>query len=330
MHRHVPEPTPTHDHDFEVGNPFGERRTWIVVALTSAMMLAEILGGWWFGSMALLADGWHMATHAVALGITGMAYALARKHRLDPGFAFGTWKIEVLGGFASSIVLAIVALYMVGESIARLISPSPVLYDQALWVAAVGLAVNVVCALLLKHDHTDAGHGAPNHSHAESPDHAHDHHHTPSGEHHDLNLKAAYLHVLADALTSVLAIVALLGARSFGWVWLDPVMGIVGSALVARWAIGLMRETSRVLLDREMGLPLVEQIRASLESDGDARVCDLHVWRVARRQFACIATVVADQPKTPQQYKQRLEHCSELAHVTVEVLRCEEHDRVGV
>ena len=316
MHRHAPDPPATHQHDFEVGNPFGERRTWIVVVLTSLMMVAEILGGWWFGSMALLADGWHMATHAVALGITAAAYALARQHRHDPGYAFGTWKIEVLGGFASSVVLAMVALYMVGESVARLLSPSPVQYDQALWVAVVGLAVNIVCALLLKHDHPEVH------------DHAHGHEHGP--ESHDLNLKAAYLHVLADAFTSVLAITALLGARSFGWVWLDPLMGIVGSVLVARWAVGLMRQTSRVLLDREMSHPLVSRIRAALESDGDARVCDLHVWRVARRQFACIATVVADEPKTPQQYKQRLAHCSELAHVTVEVLRCEEHDRVGV
>ncbi len=304
MHREDLSRYQTHRHDFELGNPLGERRAWIVVALTSVMMLGEIGTGLWSGSMALLADGWHMATHAVALGVTGLAYALARRERDDARYAFGTWKIEILGGFASAVVLGMVALFVAFESIQRFLVPVALHTDEAIAVACLGLAVNVVCALLLGQAHE---HGA--HEHGAEP-------------HHDLNLRAAYLHVLADALTSLLAIGALLGARTLGWRWLDPAMGLVGAALVGRWALALVREASRVLLDREMSHPLVDRIRTLLENDGDSRVCDLHVWRVGRSQFACIATVVTDAPRQPADYKQRLAGCDELVHLTVEVLRC--------
>lgn len=307
----------TQRHDFELGNPLGERRAWLVVGLTTVMMVAEISVGLWSGSMALLADGWHMATHAVALGVTGLAYILARRESADARYAFGTWKIEVLGGFASAIVLGLVALQVAFESVQRAFVPVELHYEQAIWVAVLGLGVNALCALLLKHE--------PGHGHA----HAHAHHlepeHEPTVHAHDLNLRAAYLHVVADALTSVLAIAALLGARWLGWAWLDPAMGLVGALLVARWSVHLVRETSQVLLDREMSHPLVEKIRARFEADGDARVSDLHVWRVSRTQFACVASVVADTPRRGAEYRERLRDLPELVHVTVEVLRCEAH-----
>jgi len=304
-------------HDFELGNPLAERRAWIVVGLTSVMMVAEIAVGLWTGSMALLADGWHMATHAVALGVTGFAYALARRESRDARYAFGTWKIEVLGGFASAIVLGLVAVYVALESILRVFAPVELRYAEALGVAALGLAVNLVCALLLKHDPHEA------HEH----DHGNPAHEPEHGRHaHDLNLRAAYTHVLADALTSLLAIGALLGARTFGWRWLDPAMGLVGSVLIAWWAVGLLRETGQVLLDREMSPELVQRVRASLEQGGDTRVSDLHLWRVGRAQFACVATVVADLPHEPCAYRERLAGHPELIHVTIEVLRCQDHE----
>jgi cation diffusion facilitator family transporter len=295
-------------HDFELGNPLGERRAWIVVGLTSAMMLAEIVVGIWSGSMALLADGWHMATHAVALGVTGFAYVLARRESRDARYAFGTWKIEVLGGFASAMVLGVVALYVAFESVQRAFAPVDLHFREAIWVAALGLLVNLVCALILRHDHD------PEHERGGAHDHAH-----------DLNLRAAYLHVLADALTSVLAIAALLGVRLLGWRWLDPAMGLIASLLVARWAVQLVRETSRVLLDGEMSHPIVADIRGRLEADRDSRICDLHVWRVSRTQFACVATVVSDLPRQAQEYRERLRGLPQLVHVTVEVVPCREH-----
>jgi cation diffusion facilitator family transporter len=302
-----------HSHAFHTTNALGERNTRWVVALTAVTMVIEITTGWLFKSMALLADGWHMGSHVLALGLTAAAYALSRRYANDTRFAFGTWKIEILGGFASAILLGGVALFMAFESCQRLFNPLPILFDQAIAVAVLGLVVNVVSAFLLNgkgHDH--------HHGHA----HAHGHH---DHGHADLNLRAAYLHVVADALTSVLAIAALVGGKFLGWNWLDAVMGIVGSVIVSVWAWGLLRETSRVLLDREMDAGVVNEIREALESDGDAKLSDLHVWRVGQDHYACAASLVAHDPKTPAEYKARLAVHEEIAHVTLEINRCEEH-----
>ena len=299
-----------HDHDFDPGNAAGERGTRRVVLLTATMMVAEIVAGWLTNSMALLADGWHMGTHVAALGITAFAYRYARRHADDPRFAFGTWKVGVLAGFASAIVLGMVALYMAYESVVRVLNPVPIRYDDAIIVAVVGLTVNLLSARLL-HGH-DGHHGHDDHG----PGHGHDHGH---GE--DLNLRAAYLHVLADALTSVLAIVALFGGRFFGWDFLDPVMGIVGAAVISVWAWGLVRQTSRVLLDREMDAPVVQEIREALD-DGDTVIVDLHVWRVGPGKFACIVGLVAADPLPPHEYKRRIQVHEEIVHVTVEVHQC--------
>ncbi len=273
-----------------------ERRTWIVVALTGSMMVVELAAGWLFGSMAVFADGWHMSTHAAALGLTGLAYLYARRLKSDRRFAFGPWKIEPLGGFASAILLAVVALYMAGESVRRLFHPLSIQYTQAMIVAAVGLVVNLASAFILKARPSSQDHG-----------------------HHDLNLKAAYLHVVADATTSVLAIVALIFGKWLGWRFLDPLMGIAGGALICSWAYGLLRDTSRVLLDREMDNHLVKRVRASLEAGGKARVSDLHLWRVGRSQFACAVAVVAAKPRSAEEYRALLRAHEEIAHATIEV-----------
>jgi cation diffusion facilitator family transporter len=307
-----------HEHAFDAGNRAGESRTWIVVAITAVTMVAEIVGGWITGSMALLADGWHMGTHVAALAMAGIAYALARRWSRDERFAFGTWKIEVLGAFSSALVLAIVAAAMVVESVFRLVSPQPIAFGSALAVAVVGLLVNVVSAFVLSgHDH-DHGHHDAHHDHARGH----------GQEHHDLNMRAAYMHVLADAFTSVLAIAALAAGMMAGWTWLDAVMGIVGSAVIAWWAKGLISQSARVLLDREMDSPVASQVKLAVESDGDAEIADLHVWRVGRASYACIVAIVAREPLTPDGYRQRLAGIRELAHVSVEVNRCP-HERCG-
>ena len=299
-----------HSHVFDSGNPAAERNTWRVVSLAAVMMIVEIVTGWWSGSMALLADGWHMSTHVAALGITAGAYWLARQYARDARFAFGTFKIEVLGGFASAIVLGMVALLMFAESLERLFSPQSIHYEQALVVAVIGLVVNLASVWLL-------GDG-----HAACHQHDHDHDHGSANKpHHDLNLRAAYVHVLADAATSVLAIVALLGGKFWNWAWLDPTMGVIGAILVGVWSSSLIRETSRVLLDREMDHALVETIRVAMESDGHSRVSDLHLWRVGRAHFACIVAVVAREPRTADDYRQQLRPHEQLVHVTVEVQR---------
>lgn len=307
-----------HSHEFDAGNPVAERNTWRVVGLAALMMVVEIAAGWWTGSMALLADGWHMSTHVAALGITAGSYWLARQYARDARFAFGTFKIEVLGGFASAIILSLVALLMVAESIERLFSPHSIHYEQALAVAVIGLVVNLASVWLLGDDH------AAGHYHDHDHSHDHDHDHDPSGgQHHDLNLRAAYVHVLADAATSVLAIVALLGGKFWNWAWLDPLMGIVGAVLVGVWSSGLIRATSRVLLDREMDHALVIAIREAIESDGQSHVSDLHLWRVGRAHFACIVAVVSREPRTPDDYREQLRPHEQLVHVTVEVHRAE-------
>lgn len=303
-----------HSHEFHTGNPVGERRTRWVIALTAFMMVVEITAGWVYGSMALLADGWHMSSHVVALGVTAGAYFLTRRYAKDPRFAFGTWKIEILGGFASALFLLGIALLMVSESVQRLFRPETIQFNQAIMVACIGLAVNLASALLLGgHGHThDHGHG---HGHHHGPHEDHDHGHS----HADLNLRAAYLHVLADATTSVLAIVALTGGKLWGWNWLDSVMGIIGAGVVSVWAYGLLRDTSRVLLDREMDAPVVQEIREALEADGKTRICDLHVWQIGRGKYSCIAGLVTPTPEPPEYYKSLLAVHEEIVHVTVEV-----------
>jgi cation diffusion facilitator family transporter len=306
-----------HSHAFDPGNLAAERRTWVVVAITAATMVAEIVAGWITGSMALTADGWHMATHVVALSIAGFAYLLARRWATDERFAFGTWKIEVLGSFSSALLLAVVAVLMAYESIRRLVDPEPIQYVPALVVAAIGLAVNLICAWVLE---------GPKPEHAHDTDHDHHDHHHHHHHHHDLNLKSAYIHVLTDAFTSVLAIAALLAGLWAGWAWMDPLMGIVGAVLIAWWSKGLVRDSARVLLDREMDSPVVGQIRAAIQSDGDAQISDLHVWRVGRTSHAAVVTLVAQAPRTPDEYRARLAGIATLAHVSVEVNRCP-HDR---
>jgi cation diffusion facilitator family transporter len=294
-----------HSHDFGADRGAAEKNTRRVILLTAAMMVVEIFAGWRFHSMALLADGWHMSTHVAAFLITAIAYALARRHRNDPSFSFGTGKIDILGGYTSAILLGIVAFVMASESVLRIFHPLLIHYNESIAIGVVGLCVNVASALLLKHDH---GHG-----------HSHGHHHHG---HEDLNLKAAYIHVLADAITSILAISALAAGKFFGWVWLDPVMGIVGSAVVAQWAWGLLRDTSVILLDRTPETDLNEEIRKAVEGGGDAAVTDLHVWQIGAGQFSAIVSIVAQQPKTPEHYREIFREHEELRHVTIEVQQC--------
>lgn len=295
-----------HSHIFDEGNPLAERNTRIAVALTAFMMIAEILGGWIYNSMALLADGWHMGTHALALGLSVMAYRAARRYAQDHRFAFGTWKIEVLGGYTSAIFLVGVAALMLFQSAERLITPTPIRYDQAIEIAIIGLIVNLVCAWLLKEGHNHDHHG-----------HGHDHHHD---HHHDLNLRSAYMHVIADAATSVLAIFALICGKLWGAAWLDPMMGIVGAALVSVWAYGLLRDSGRILLDAEMDAPVVAEIYEVIaESPIKATITDLHVWRVGKGKYSCILSLHTDEEVTPEYFKDQLRIHEELVHITVEI-----------
>jgi cation diffusion facilitator family transporter len=279
------------------------------------MMVVEIAAGWWFNSMALLADGWHMSSHALAIGLSAFAYSAARKYAKDPRFAFGTWKIEILAGYTSAVALLGIAALMAFSSIERLFSPTPIHYQDAIVIAVIGLVVNVVCAFILggAHHHGEHGHH-----------HGHDHGHGEAGHHHhDLNLKSAYVHVIADAATSVLAIAALFGGWMFGWAWLDPLMGIVGAVLVAVWAKNLILATAKVLLDREMDAPVVEEIREVVEADvnrGDTRIVDLHVWRIGRQSYACALGVVTRDPAlTANAIRGRLAVHEEIVHSTIEV-----------
>jgi len=288
------------DHDFLHGQDQGERRVYLVLGLTIITMIVEIVAGLFFNSMALTADGWHMGTHAAAFGITLFAYRYARKHANDPRFSFGTGKVSVLGGFASAIALGVVALLMAAESAHRLIEPRDIHFNEAIIVAVVGLLVNLVCALLLKEDH---------HHH-----HGQDHEH-----HHDHNLRAAYFHVLADALTSVTAIVALVLGRLFGWVILDPVIGIVGSLIIARWALGLLKETSSVLLDGSVDVSAQDAIRAAIDIHSTCQITDLHVWAVAPGKLAVILAVRAQEPCNPGEIKRLLADIPHLLHINVEV-----------
>jgi len=312
----------THSHDFLPDSHHrNERRTRFVIVLTAAMMVVEIAAGIRFHSMALLADGWHMASHASALSITAFAYWFARRHRGSERYSFGTWKVGVLGGFASAVVLAVIAILVAAESFGRFFEPLSISFDEAIAVACVGLIVNLVSAWLLREDH---GHG-----HGHDQGHGDDRAHAPAGltgsgdamaaHRHDHNLRAAYLHVLADALTSVTAIVALAAGKLLGWIWMDPLMGLVGSAVIARWSYGLLRETSAVLLDGAVPEVLRARLRSALEDDEADLVADLHVWMVGPGRLAAIVKIVADDPRPLEHYRERLREVVDLAHLTLEV-----------
>jgi len=287
-----------HSHYYIDENEQGEKNTHRVILLTVGMMVVEIISGFVFGSMSLLADGWHMGTHAGALGITAFAYYYARKHAENPSYTFGTGKVGVLGGFASAVILAIAALLMAGESFQRLLYPNFICFNEAIAVAIAGLAVNLISAFLLQE---------------------HNHHEENEEHHHDHNLRAAYLHVLADALTSLLAIVALFAGKTFGWIWMDPFMGIIGSVVIMKWSYGLLKDTGKILLDRSVNPRLVAGIHAAIESDADNRITDIHVWRISSNHLGAIISIVTSKPNPPGYYKELLREFHELAHIAVEV-----------
>ncbi len=349
-----------HAHRFHSHADRARRRTGQVVVLSALMMLGEIAAGAWTGSMALLADGWHMATHVAAFGITLFAYSFAERHADDPRFSFGTGKVGVLGGFASAVALAAAALLMAVESILRLLDPLPIQTGEALVVATLGLVVNLVAGWML---HTAGGHAHHEHltdhdqdchrdrDRISHPEHEHEHVHGHGHDYdydydcdpdsdsdsdgdrmhghgygHDHNLRAATLHVAADALTSMLAIAALLLARGRGWVWLDPMMGLVGAGLILHWSRGLLRETGEILLDGGVPATLRDEVTNRVEADGDARLADLHLWRVGPGRLSAVLSVVADRPLPPAEYKRRLAGLPGLAHVVVEVNACAHGD----
>ncbi|MCK6556459.1 CDF family Co(II)/Ni(II) efflux transporter DmeF [Candidatus Binatia bacterium] len=344
MHFHDVAPW-AHNHNYlTAAHVRSERRTWQVIALTGAMMVVEIAAGSVFHSMALLADGWHMASHTSALGIAAFAYAFARRHVDDPRYSFGTWKVSVLGGFASAVVLAVIALLIAWEAGGRLWAPQSIGFNEAILVAVLGLGVNVASAYLLREDGAredgaadevdGGGHGShdrlysppalrPSEPQALKPSspqavrtpapHAHSHDH---------NLRAAYLHVLADALTSVLAIAALLGGKFAGWVWMDPAVGLIGAVIIGRWSFGLLGDTSRVLLDGDVEPTTARAVRDAIEADGQTRVADVHLWRVGPRDLSAIVSVVTHDPQIPDHYKAALARRFAFRHVTVEVNVC--------
>ncbi|MEP9372096.1 CDF family Co(II)/Ni(II) efflux transporter DmeF [Mesorhizobium sp. KR1-2] len=295
----------THDHVF-LGEHHDRnaRRTYMVIALTFVMMVGEIAAGLLFGSMALLADGFHMSTHAGALAIAAAAYAYARRHAHDERFAFGTGKFGELAGYTSAIVLAVIALMIGYESATRLVAPVPIRFNDAIAVAVLGLGVNLLSAWLLS--------GGGDHDHGHHHDHAHHHAHV------DHNLRSAYLHVLADAMTSVLAILGLLAGRLYGWIWMDAVVGIIGAAVIASWSWGLLRSSGAVLLDARADDGLAAEVRRRLEREGD-RVADLHLWRLGPGHMGLIVSIVSALPQQPESYKALLAGLPRLSHVTVEV-----------
>ena len=293
-----------HSHDFSVKNDKGERRTKYVLILTAITMIVEIIAGSIFGSMALLADGWHMGTHVAAFMIAIFAYHYARKHADNPAYAFGTGKVSVLGGFASAVALAVVALVMLVESMQRIIDPHTIQFNEAIAVASLGLFINVISAFLLKDEHHHHDHG----------DHQH---------HHDHNLRAAYLHVLADALTSLLAIIALVSGKYFGWDWLDPIMGIVGAVIITRWSYGLLKQTGPILLDGSIEETYQASIKEAIEKDSDNQISDIHIWKVGANHYAAIISVVTHFPKSTEYYKELLNDFHKLSHITIEVNACD-------
>lgn len=296
-----------HDHvflgDYHERN---EKRTWLVIAITTTMMLIEIAAGTVFGSMALVADGWHMSTHAAAMLIAALAYYFARKNADNRRFTFGTGKLGELAGFGSAILLGLIALLIAWESLVRLNNPVPISFPQAIMVAVIGLLVNLLCAWLLRDDHAHHHHGHAHHDHDE-------------GHSHDNNLRAAYLHVLADALTSILAIVALIAGSLYGWNWMDPIMGIVGGLVIARWSWGLIRDTGGVLLDYvPAGETLPDEIRGAIETEHDV-ITDLHVWQLGPGHHGAIVSIQSEHLRAPAYYRGRLAHLHEISHLSIEV-----------
>lgn len=309
-----------HSHNFTGVDPSNERKTLNVVILTAGMMVLEVIAGMISGSMALLADGWHMSTHAAALGITLFAYRYARRHANDPRFTFGTGKISVLGGFTSANALLAIAIFTMLESVERLFLPRPILFSEAIVVAVLGMIVNLASVRLLG--------GSDHHHHHAHDDHDHHHenhdHHHEEHQHEDRNLKGAYLHVLSDALTSLLAIIALVAGRFLGWVWLDAVMGIFSGLVIVRWAVDLLRETGYILLDGQSDEKIANGIRSVLEADADTRVADLHVWQVSDHNAAAIISLVTHYPRPVSHYRDLLAGLPALAHVTIEINLCED------
>ena len=290
-----------HSHQFDEGNPLAQKKILIATILTGLMMVFEIFGGWFFNSMALLADGWHMSSHMLALSLAYFAYKMARKYARDQRFCFGTWKIEILAGYSSAILLMVVAVFMGVQSIERLFNPVNIHYNEAISIAIVGLIVNFICAWLLREN----GH----------------HHHHHSHDDHDLNQKAAFLHVVADAVTSVLAIIALFAGKYFGWDFLDAILGIVGAVLVAQWSWGLIRETGKTLLDAEMEHPVVKEIQEVVEElDNQITITDLHVWKVGRSKFSCILSLnTVNDSLTAEVVRKALSIHEEIVHISVEI-----------
>ncbi len=316
-HQHDLEPF-THEHHFaSAGAEARGAALWQVSWITLAAMVMELAVGYWSGSLALTADGWHMGTHAVALGGAALAMALSRRAAHSERFAFGGWKIEMLAAYSSALLMVGVSLSLLWQALEALRAPRPVAYAEAMAVAALGLAVNLLCAWLLARPARGTGGDAHGHTHGHGHDPAH------VGRHGDHNFHAAWLHVLADALTSVLALLALAGGLWFGWGWLDPAVALVGAAVIARWGWGVGAEAARALVDASRDTQQPMQLRERLESDGDAKVADLHVWQVGPKAFAAAVSVVADAPLEPAAYRQRLADLPWLHHVTLEVHRCE-------
>ncbi|MNH73126.1 Cadmium, cobalt and zinc/H(+)-K(+) antiporter [compost metagenome] len=288
-----------HQHQFDEGNPLAQKRILIATILTASMMVLEVFGGWFFNSMALLADGWHMSSHMLALGLAYFAYRAARHYSKDHRFSFGTWKIEILAGYSSAILLMVVAIFMAFQSVQRLFNPVEIFYNEAIPIATLGLVINLICAWLL-HD---------------------GHHHEHGHHHHDLNQKAAFLHVVADAVTSVFAIIALCAGKYFGWDFLDTLLGILGAILVAKWSLGLIKETGKILLDAEMDHPVVEEIREVIaEFPKHIKITDIHVWKVAKGKFSCILALETDDISlTADQIRHALSIHDEIVHISVEI-----------
>ena len=296
--------TRTHAHQFDEGNPLAQKRILLATILTAAMMLLEVIGGWIYNSMALLADGWHMSSHMLALGLAYFAYRSARHYAQDSRFSFGTWKIEILAGYSSAILLMVVAIFMAFQSIERLLNPIDIHYNQAIPIAILGLVINLICAWLLHDDHHH---------------HHHHHHHEHGQHHHDLNQKAAFMHVVADAVTSVFAIIALFAAKYLGWSFLDALLGIIGSILVAKWAWGLIQETGKTLLDAEMDHPVVQEIREVIEEFSSVEITDLHVWKVGKGKFSCILALATNSSLNADQVREALSIHEEIVHISVEI-----------
>ena len=306
---------PPHDHLF-LGRDHqtAERRTWAVIALCTVMMIAEIIGGALFGSLALIADGLHMSTHAGALLLAALAYTYARKYANDRSFSFGTGKFGDLAGYSSAIVLAMIALLIGYEAVSRMLSPVPISFNEAIPIAVLGLAVNVASAwLLYGGTHHDHGHDHP-HDHAHAHTHGHDH----AAHHRDNNMRAAVVHVMADAAVSVLVIVGLVLARAFGWLWMDPLAGFIGALVIANWAVGLLRDTGGILLDRTPDPRMAEQVRDMIEAEGD-QVTDLHLWRLGPGHLGAIVSIATTGNREAAHYRRRLAGFADLSHVTVEV-----------